>query len=108
LHADAAAAAKAPGEIVGLDFDPFTDSQDPWPKYVVGRVTKGQGTWRVTLHGVENDRPHDAPDLTAELVREGGRWRFVNFRYPDGSDLLSILKKLARVRMSKRSVRRPG
>jgi hypothetical protein len=31
LKEDSAAQAKAEGEIVGLDFDPFLNSQDPWP-----------------------------------------------------------------------------
>src|SRR5262249_29402277 len=40
LKEDYKAAAKSPGEIVGLDFDPVLNSQDFADKYVPGRVTQ--------------------------------------------------------------------
>src|SRR5437588_560107 len=36
LKEDSEAQAKAKGEIVGLDFDPFLNSQDPGEQYVAG------------------------------------------------------------------------
>src|SRR5689334_6354600 len=40
LKADAEAARNSPGDIVGLDFDPFLNAQDPSKKYVAGDVSE--------------------------------------------------------------------
>jgi hypothetical protein len=52
LREDSASQAKAVGEIVGLDFDPFLNSQDPGERYVTGKVTtKGDRCW-VEVYGI--------------------------------------------------------
>ena len=46
LRDDAEAQAKAVGEMVGLDFDPFLNSQDPSNHYVIGQINlKNDGYW---------------------------------------------------------------
>lgn len=100
LAEDSAAAAKSPDEIVGLDFDPFVNSQDPAPRYVARKTYRaGKGYW-VEVHGVIEGKVSEVPDVIPELVLSRGHWMFVNFHYPaqgaDGvrSDLLGVLKLL--------------
>ncbi|MGA2502201.1 MAG: hypothetical protein ABSH20_31040 [Tepidisphaeraceae bacterium] len=96
LREDSAAQAKSPGEIVGLDFDPFLDSQDPEDRYEVGKVTRKGDSYWVEVFGVRSGKRMEPAAVLAELVRKNGHWTFVNFHYPDpnGSDLLSTLKLL--------------
>ena len=96
LKEDSAAQANSPGEIVGLDFDPFLASQDPEDRYEVGKVTqKGKSYW-VEVYGVRSGKRIEPAAVLAELLRRNGHWTFVNFHYPGpyGNDLLSILKLL--------------
>ncbi len=99
LRADSAASARSPGEIVGLDWDPFVNSQDPCPHYEAGKVTEWRGTYRVELFGTCSGPSREKPDVIAELSRLGGGWRFVNIRDARGeADLLGSLRTLARER----------
>lgn len=101
LKADFDASAKVKDEIVGLDFDPFVNSQDPAPKYVVGEVTERAGRFKVGVHGVSSDgKKNPQPDVTPELAHRNGKWVFLNFHYgktsiPENENLISILKALA-------------
>ena len=99
LAEDGAAAAKSPDEIVGLDFDPFTNSQDPTSRYVAKRAYRSGKGYRVEVHGIIDGKANAAPDVIPELMQSRGRWMFVNFHYPaEGnepkSDLLGVLKQL--------------
>jgi hypothetical protein len=107
LAEDEAAAARSPGEIVGLDFDPFLNAQDFAPRYTVGKVTRKGAGYRVEVFGHWNGPAGKKPDVIPELVRQSGRWVFVNFHYPGekgepSDDLLSILKALKKDRAGKR------
>ncbi len=100
LKADNDAQAKVEGEIVGLDFDPFLNSQDPSQKYVVGKITQKQASYFVDIYGVRNGKKGAKPDVVAELKRSDGKWKFVNFHYgksefPENENLVSVLKCLA-------------
>lgn len=101
LKADFDASAKVKDEIVGLDFDPFVNSQDPAPKYVAGEVTERAGRFKVGVHGVSSDgKKNPKPDVTPELAHRNGKWVFLNFHYgktsiPENDNLLSVLKVLA-------------
>lgn len=94
LREDSAAQAKAKGEIVGLDFDPFLNSQDPGEHYEVGTITPNGGGYRVAIHGVWSGKKHEKADLVAVVAQKNGHWTFVNFDYPEGRDLLVVLKSL--------------
>lgn len=94
LEADAAAQAKVEGEIVGLDWDPFLNSQDPADRYVTGKVTTKGDRTLVEVHGVPSGKKNATPDVIVELTLRDGRWLFTNFRSADGNDLLSSLKAL--------------
>lgn len=100
LAEDSTAAAKSPGEIVGLDFDPFLNAQDTPQRCVVKRVTSKGGSYRAEVHRVESGKTVQDPAVVPELIQRGGQWTFVNFHYPstDGprheDDLLNVLKRL--------------
>lgn len=88
LLADAAAQAKFPGEIVGLDFDPFLAAQDDVLKVKLGDVKQVGSRYLVM---VNNNR------LTAEVVNVGPNWKFTNFIYPK-SNLMQTLTDLRKER----------
>lgn len=100
LREDAAAAAKHPNEIVGLDFDPVLNGQDFAKKYVVGKVTRKGGSYFVEVFGIWDGKKSEIPDVKPELVWINGRWRFENFHYqrdtkkPNEDTLLSVLRQL--------------
>jgi len=95
LREDSAAQAEAEGEIVGLDFDPFLNSQDPGEHYKVGRITQKDDSYWVDIHSVSSSgRVYEKPSVVAEVVRKNGQWHFVNFHYSSGNDLLGVLKEL--------------
>jgi hypothetical protein len=99
LREDSEAQAKTVGEIVGLDSDPFLNSQDPRDHYLVGNITpKGDRYW-VEVYGMSLGKKGSEPDVVPELILKDGRWLFINFHYPNPSrpefeNLLSLLKSL--------------
>jgi hypothetical protein len=101
LIADQEAQDKVPGEIVGLDFDPFTDSQDPDNKYFAKKITAAGKRYRVEIFSQRTyvgEKP-GVPILVAEVISKQGRWVFTNFIYGRfNSDLISELKRLAKER----------
>ena len=93
LKEDSDAQAKA-SDLVGLDFDPFLNSQDPCESYQVGSSTQKGSEYQVDVYANCSGKKTDVPSVVAVLVRKGGQWRFVNFEYPDRGDLLSNLRVL--------------
>lgn len=97
LKADLDAQENCPGEICGLDFDPFLNSQDPSTHFkALSASRKGSSYW-VAVYGFESGKRRE--HVTPELIQQDGRWIFVNFHYgknqrTDDSNLLSILKGL--------------
>lgn len=101
LQEDVQAQAKVPGEIVGLDFDPIVNSQDPCERYAAGSVTRNGDSYRVQVFGVCSGKKNAKPDLTAELATKDGQWQFTNFHYTydsSPSNLLAILESLRKER----------
>jgi hypothetical protein len=94
LKEDAAAQAKSSDEVVGLDFDPFLNSQDPAERYEVGSATQAGTKYLVDVYAVMSGKRSQDPAVVAELVYENGHWLFVNFRYPGNDDLLTVLRTL--------------
>ena len=99
LEQDRRAQAKSQ-EIVGLDSDPFLNSQDPCERYVVGDVREASGKSLVNVHAVCSGKKSEEPVTVAETTQENGAWVFVNFRpgKGEGDDLLTILKQLEQER----------
>ncbi len=94
LQEDAKAQAKAVGEIVGLDFDPFMNSQEPSNHFVLGEVLgKEDGYW-VYLYNSKASQKNGKPNMIAVVNQSDGHWFFSNFRFPNGGDLLKTLNAL--------------
>lgn len=99
LKADDAAAAKSPGEIVGLDFDPFMNCQDQPERYKAEKVSHKGNHYLVSVYSYTGGKREAKPAVTPELVLQGKQWTFVNFHYgqsdiPENENLLLILKAL--------------
>jgi hypothetical protein len=96
LSQDSEAQAKAKGEIVGIDFDPFLNSQDPSEHFTVQNVSRRGDRFWVEVRGIQAGEMHER--VTPELVlSKDGQWTFVNFHYGStkssaDEDLLTILK----------------
>ena len=85
-------------KIVGLDFDPFLDTQAPDSEYVIGQAEASEGKCFVYVYGLSLGKRNGKPAVQPELARSKERWVFVNFHYesqwPEDENLLSILKML--------------
>lgn len=103
LRADMDAKEGAKGEIAGLDFDPFVNSQDPCEHYQVGTVRQHGARYLVNVYGVCSGTRHTRSDVVVELVRRGPSWAFENFHYPRlNTNLRSLLARLRDERPSSR------
>ena len=99
LKEDSAAQDKEPGSIVGLDFDPFLNTQDPCDRYRVGKIDKRGDSYFVEIYGSRNGIKSEVPNVIAEIARKNNTWIFVNFHYSYSSgDLLSVLSALKQQR----------
>jgi hypothetical protein len=102
LKVDSEAAARAKGDIVGIDFDPFVGGQDPGGHYEARRVTLRDNTcsvevWRAPP--IDTAAKSGKPDVVADLALDRGHWQFVNFQYPDVNDnLVNVLARLSEER----------
>lgn len=76
-------------EIVGLDFDPILNTQDPSSKFIVRSTSVKSGRCKAAVIGVNQgvEDEHVMP----ELVYSNGRWVFVNFYYQ--SEVAGKLKR---------------
>jgi hypothetical protein len=99
LRADGEAQARSPGEIVGLDWDPFLDAQDFCESYEVGPARREGDQVLVEVHGKCSGRNDTLPDVVADLRRDRSTWVFATFRYPRRSS--DLLKDLAELRLAR-------
>lgn len=104
LKEDFDAQRKAKGDLVGLDFDPFLNSQDDgFEKCSAGNVVVQNASCRVDV-SCNFPRQPVQKLVTPELQFARGHWFFVNFHYHIDSgddDLLHILKGLREDRKPK-------
>ena len=103
LRADSAASVANPGEVVGLDMDPFLNSQDPCNRYAPTAVRRDGATFLVDVVGSGGCPSHREPDVTVRIAFRGTTPVFVNFLYlkPANDDLLHLLAQLASERAKK-------
>lgn len=103
LRADSAATVANPGEIVGLDMDPFLNSQDPCNHYAPTAVRRDGATFLVDVVGSGGCASHREPDVTVRVAFRGTTPVFINFLYPKpaNDDLLGVLRQLAADRTKK-------
>lgn len=95
LRRDSLAQTRAKGEIDGLDFDPFLNSQDPCERYEVGRATPNGEQYRVEVRAICNGIRSSHPSVVAEVARNSDAWHLVNFLYPAShTDLRTVLHVL--------------
>jgi hypothetical protein len=108
LKEDSEAQDAADGDIVGLDFDPFLNCQDCGDRYVVGGITrKGDSCW-VEVYRIRSGTKSQTPVVVPESMHHDGRWRFVDFHYPNPSrpefaSLLNQLRYLRELRQTHRN-----
>lgn len=99
LRQDSAARAAAAGEIDGLDFEPFLNSQDPCARYTVGPAiwvdSAGQRMVRVAVRADCDRASGPQPAFAVGVIPHAGSWQFVNVQYgPSVGDLLTLLHTL--------------
>ncbi len=104
LKEDLVESAKVPGEIVGLDFDPYTNGQETPTRYLAGKVIpKGKSYW-VEVFDLSDGKKSKVPAVIPEIKFVKGQWIFTNFHYakthiPENENLISILKALKASRL---------
>lgn len=91
LQADAAAQSKCE-DLVGLDFDPFLNSQDPAEHYEVGRIKQQGSIFTAEIYRAQAGQRSSTPDVTASFAKRDHRWMFLNFYYSQGANLVALLK----------------
>lgn len=97
LNQDALAQARSPDVIVGLDTDPFVDSQDPPRHYAVAGVISQKNGFLVQVKSWGETALDVGPAINVELACKKHSWKLRNFRYKH-DDLLSILARLRSAR----------
>jgi len=98
LKADRAAAAKNKDEIVGLDGDPFLDSQDPCERYEVGTAAPGGTRALVPIYSICQGKRSPKPEFTVELLIQKDKWQIANIHFQRGGDLMGLLAQLKKDR----------
>lgn len=92
---------KQANEIVGLDFDPIMAAQDSGFDYYVGNVNQKAQNFFADIHCEQKGKGKasalkETISVVAEITKENGQWKFVNFYYPppegNGTNLLGLFK----------------
>jgi hypothetical protein len=100
LAEDSAAQEKSKDDIVGLDWDPFLNSQDPAPKYKVVKIVVLGDKCNVDVRSQgDNSQKQPEADISPELIFKDKSWKFVNFfdknaKKSQTNDLVNALKNL--------------
>ena len=94
LRKDAEAQSAAKGEIDGLDFDPFLNTQDPAPSYTIGKIRKQKDLYWVEVYPRDQRGKRGKLAVKPQVAVENGKCVFVNFYYPEGGNLREILRRL--------------
>ena len=98
LIEDRKAQEKVSNEIVGLDFDPFLNSQDLADTYTVKKIEHKGKTWLASVYGhYKGTKEDSAPSVMAQVEKTKTGWRFTNFLY-EKDNLLGVLKQLKKDR----------
>jgi hypothetical protein len=79
LLEDVAASSRCKDEVVGLDWDPFLESQEDPGSYVVSKVEKIPQGFRVSVNDRKIPKGDRNPVAQADVAFVGGRWIFVDF-----------------------------
>jgi len=98
LAEDRAAQMANDEENVGLDFDPFSNSQDPCETYKAGRTAQRADTLMVEILGECHGQIPLIPDAVYMLVRRGRELVIADIVYPQGASLRGVLRELDEMR----------
>jgi hypothetical protein len=79
LLEDVAASSKCKDEVVGLDWDPFLESQENPSVYAVGKAEKIAQGFRVSVDDKKLPKGDHNPVAQADVTFVGGHWTFVDF-----------------------------
>ena len=103
LRADSVASAASPGEVVGLDGDPFLNAQDACDRYSSAGIAEVGDRFLVQVLGSGGCADHTAADVTVEVTPTNGNFLFTNFIYSprERDDLISLLAYLDSTRRAK-------
>lgn len=97
LREDYVSQLKNPGYIVGIDFDPFLNSQDPSSHFDVGSVSeKGSDFFVEVKTGTAREKR--VPSVVVDVRSANGNYTLANFLYPQNGDLRNVLAELKRHR----------
>jgi hypothetical protein len=84
----------------GLDFDPYLNTQDPSPKFLVNSVYVSGNRCDALVHGYDRGQQHE--EIMPELSRTNGGWVIENFHYrfdmhdgkpPQDDNLIHMLRE---------------
>ena len=79
---------------LGLDFDPFLNSQDPASKYVVGPADGTDEGYAMEVYSVQDGHKQSEPDVIAVVENQHNSWVLTNFHYPNlGKSLRQLLQE---------------
>lgn len=78
-YLDRLEAVQAKEQDAGLDFDPFLNTQDPSPKFVVDSVRINRNRCDAIVHGY--DQGEQREEVMPELSKASGHWIIENFHY---------------------------
>ena len=99
LLEDRKAQEKVKDEVVGLDFDPFLNSQDVANTYTVKKVEHKGKSWLASVYGHYKGQKEDpAPSVIAQVEKGKSGWRFTNFIYPDPKKPMNLLQVLSELK----------
>jgi hypothetical protein len=92
LSADLEAKRAFKGEAVGLDFDPFLNTQDPCERYSANASRVASDTVFVPVTAQCGPTAQTHRIATMVLVQRGARWLIADVRYPTGRSLVAMLR----------------
>jgi len=103
LRADSVASAASPGEVVGLDGDPFLNAQDACDRYATAGVVETGGRFLVQVLGSGGCVAHTTADVTVEVTPTDANLVFTNFIYSprERDNLVALLAYLDSTRRAK-------
>jgi hypothetical protein len=91
---------QAKEEDPGLDFDPYLNTQDPSPKFVVDNVRVNGNRCDAIVHGY--DQGEQREEVMPQLSKTNGHWIIANFHYkfdqgdgkpPQNYDLIHMIRE---------------
>jgi hypothetical protein len=89
-------APKGAEDVLGIDIDPFLSSQDLDFHYTIAGIKQKGANYLANVRCITNKRiAHTAATGEASVIVEvgkiKGRWKLIDFRYDNGSDIFDLI-----------------